>query len=100
MPRIRQTFTNRLPEPVVIWIEMNCHCFVLEPEESLTAEFDARVECEPLPLELSFDGEPGDRRPMLIFYDQGEVQASFFINDEEVVRKGYLTPNGRERFRP
>lgn len=101
MARVRQTFTNRLPQPLVIWIEMNCWCFVIQPEERLTVEFDAEGysgDWEPLPVDLLFDGVGEDRLPMLIFWNQGRSDPSFFINDEAVVTYGDLTEFGEERY--
>jgi hypothetical protein len=98
MPRVRQTFTNRLPEAVRIWVELDCWCFLLQPEERLTVEFDAEGgDWNPLPVDLMVDG--GDsRRLVVMFTNQGPTEPSFFINDEAVIKDGEFTPYGRQRY--
>ena len=99
--RVRQTFTNKLTEPIVVWVEMECHCWILQPQERLTVEYDAQGctdHSEPLPVELSTDGKGDDRMMMLVLWNDGRTEASFFVNDEALVVGGELTELGRSRF--
>ena len=80
---------------------MECWCWVLQPLERFTAEFDARGydnEVEPLPIEISFDGEGDDRLVMLAMYNQGASEPSFFVNDEALLIRGQITGLGRSRL--
>ena len=101
MTRVRQTFTNELPDEIVIWVELECWCWLLKPGERLTVDFDAEghnPDWEPLPITLSTDGENADRRFMLVLWQQGKTENSLFINDDAIVVEGEITARGIERF--
>lgn len=99
--RVRQTFTNKLPEDLVVFVEMECWCWLLRPGERLTVDYDARgfaPEWEPLPINLSLDSNDTDRRSMLTLWQQGKTQSSLFIDGAAIVTDGKLTPFGCDRF--
>ena len=101
MPRVRQSFTNELPKPIVVWVEMECLCWVIQPQERFTAEFDSQGyggDFEPLPVELKFDGEGDDQLLMLVMYNQGQTKPSFFVDDEALFIRGEYTELGLSRF--
>ena len=101
MTRVRQTFTNELTEDIVVFVEMECWCWLLKPGEKLTVDYDARgfaPEWEPLPISLSIDGSDADRLFMLTLWQQGKTQSSLFIDGAAIVTDGTLTPLGTDRF--
>lgn len=101
MTRVRQTFTNELPEDVVVFVEIECWCWSLKPGEKLTVDYDVSgfaPEWEPLPIGLSIDGAGADRRFMLTLWQQGKTQSSFFIDGAAIVVDGSLTSLGADRF--
>jgi hypothetical protein len=101
MTNVRQTFTNELPEDLVVFVEVECWCWLLKPGEKLTVDYDTRgfaPEWEPLPITLSIDGSDADRRFMLTLWQQGKTQSSLFIDGAPIVIDGKLTPLGSDRF--
>ncbi|MBO9499092.1 MAG: hypothetical protein J7483_06525 [Novosphingobium sp.] len=99
MNRVRQTFTNKLSEPIVIWVELDCWCWTLAPGESLTAEFDEKGygNLQPLPLELSCDGVGDAKRLTMTLCSQGG-RLDLWIGDQAVLVDDQLTPYGESRY--
>jgi hypothetical protein len=101
MTRVRQSFTNDLTEDLVVFVEMECWCWLLKPGEKLTVDYDTRgfaPEWEPLPIGLSMDGSGADHRFMITLWQQGKTESSLFIDGAAIVIEGSLTPLGNDRF--
>ncbi|WP_428333417.1 hypothetical protein [Novosphingobium sp.] len=101
MTHVRQTFTNELPEDLVVFVEMECWCWLLKPGQKLTVDYDFRgfaPEWEPLPITVSIDGTDADRRFILTLWQQGKTESSLFIDGAAIVIDGKLTPLGSDRF--
>lgn len=101
MTRVRQTFTNDLTEDLVVFVEMECWCWLLKPGEKLTVDYDALgfvAEWEPLPISLSVDGDDENRRFMITLWQQGKTRSSLFIDGAAIVIDGSLSPLGKDRF--
>jgi len=78
---------------------MDC-CWLMKPSERLTVGLDvegAHADWEPSPISLFFDGKGEARRFMLVNYQQGKTETSFYIDDEALVNLGSFTPYGEAR---
>lgn len=100
MDRVRQTFTNRLSDPVIVWVEPDCWCWELRPGEGMTVVFtrEGGAGIEPLPIDLEHDGEGPNQRLTLFVNNQGLEEPDILLDGELVASGGKLTSFGEDRI--